>query len=289
VNRSQDKDALSNFGARRTTFSQEVHDISNGMKLKNKIQGDRDKVDKIKAVKRGEVVVEDEEPNSPEKERGSELCAAAKPLVPAEVEEVQLQRGDSKKSNVKKSKGEKTTKTANAGENHPSASGASDGKHFNKSKKSKQPSQQSSNDSSGGVNLTLQAIQQSKQQKKAPAKQKKEKVDHRTYNAQPNADVTDSQIKKSDSNGPSQHDKAKVDKKSQVKHKSDANSKPDPKNKKDKSSKEKPTNKVKAPSNASPSIPPNVPQTTNDLNYGAGRPIVVVHIAEKPSIAQVGA
>lgn len=288
MNHSQDKDALSNFGGRRTTFSQEVHDISNGMKLKNKIQGDREKVDKIKAVKRGEVVVEDEEPNSPEKERGSELCAAAKPFVPAEVEDVQLQR-DSKNCNVKKSKGKKTTKTANGGENHPSAPDASDGKHVNKSKKSKQPSQQSSNDSSGGVNLTLQAIQQSKQQKKAPTKQKKEKVDHRTYNAQPNADVTDSQIKKSDSNGPSQHDKAKVDKKSQVKHKSDANSKPDPKNKREISSKEKTTNKVKASSNASPSIPPNVPQTTNDLNYGAGRPIVVVHIAEKPSIAQVGA
>lgn len=34
-------------------------------------------------------------------------------------------------------------------------------------------------------------------------------------------------------------------------------------------------------------IPPNQPQTTNNLNYGAGRPITVVHIAEKPSIAQV--
>ncbi|KAL9182687.1 hypothetical protein ACHAXT_013339 [Thalassiosira profunda] len=34
-----------------------------------------------------------------------------------------------------------------------------------------------------------------------------------------------------------------------------------------------------------PAIPPNQPQTTNDLNYGAGSPITVVHIAEKPSIA----
>jgi len=33
-------------------------------------------------------------------------------------------------------------------------------------------------------------------------------------------------------------------------------------------------------------IPPNQPQTTNDLNYGAGIPITVVHIAEKPSIGQ---
>lgn len=33
-------------------------------------------------------------------------------------------------------------------------------------------------------------------------------------------------------------------------------------------------------------IPPNQPQTTNDLNYGASIPITVVHIAEKPSIGQ---
>jgi len=35
-----------------------------------------------------------------------------------------------------------------------------------------------------------------------------------------------------------------------------------------------------------PSIPPNQPQTTNDLRYASGRPITVLHIAEKPSIAQ---
>jgi hypothetical protein len=33
-------------------------------------------------------------------------------------------------------------------------------------------------------------------------------------------------------------------------------------------------------------IPPNQPQTTNDINYGAGTSITVVHIAEKPSIGQ---
>ena len=50
----------------------------------------------------------------------------------------------------------------------------------------------------------------------------------------------------------------------------------------------KPNNKSAAPSSASSpaSIPPNQPQTTNDLNYAAGRPITVVHIAEKPSIGQ---
>jgi hypothetical protein len=41
-----------------------------------------------------------------------------------------------------------------------------------------------------------------------------------------------------------------------------------------------------ASTNKQSTIPPNQPQTTNDLNYGAGRPIKVVHIAEKPSIGQ---
>ena len=33
-----------------------------------------------------------------------------------------------------------------------------------------------------------------------------------------------------------------------------------------------------------PSIPPNVPQQTSDINYGKGERIKVLHIAEKPSI-----
>jgi len=35
-----------------------------------------------------------------------------------------------------------------------------------------------------------------------------------------------------------------------------------------------------------PSIPPNQPQQTSDLDYGRGEAIVVLHVAEKPSIAQ---
>jgi len=44
--------------------------------------------------------------------------------------------------------------------------------------------------------------------------------------------------------------------------------------------------KVKKDTNnkTQPSIPPNQPQTTNSLSYGAGQSIKVVHIAEKPSI-----
>ena len=53
--------------------------------------------------------------------------------------------------------------------------------------------------------------------------------------------------------------------------------------KKTNSNKSKPTSSSKP---AAPSIPPNQPQTTNDINYKKGSPITVLHIAEKPSIAQ---
>jgi DNA topoisomerase-3 len=40
-----------------------------------------------------------------------------------------------------------------------------------------------------------------------------------------------------------------------------------------------------SPSTLSPSIPPSQPQQTSDINYGRGSKITVLHIAEKPSIA----
>ncbi len=55
----------------------------------------------------------------------------------------------------------------------------------------------------------------------------------------------------------------------------------------------KPKQNIKQPANKSksvdatplaPSIPPNVPQQTSDINYGKGERIKVLHIAEKPSI-----
>jgi hypothetical protein len=45
------------------------------------------------------------------------------------------------------------------------------------------------------------------------------------------------------------------------------------------------SNKIGKEEEAS-SLPPNQPQLTNDINYGKGKPIVVLHIGEKPSIAQ---
>lgn len=56
--------------------------------------------------------------------------------------------------------------------------------------------------------------------------------------------------------------------------------------KKKKQAKKEKGKNMSAESSASNNKPPNVPQTTNDLNYGAGSKIVVLHVAEKPSIAQ---
>uniref|UniRef100_A0A7S2LTZ7 DNA topoisomerase n=2 Tax=Leptocylindrus danicus TaxID=163516 RepID=A0A7S2LTZ7_9STRA len=56
--------------------------------------------------------------------------------------------------------------------------------------------------------------------------------------------------------------------------------------KKKQSKKEKGKNLTKEQSSASNIKPPNIPQTTNDLNYAAGSKITVLHVAEKPSIAQ---
>ena len=53
-----------------------------------------------------------------------------------------------------------------------------------------------------------------------------------------------------------------------------------------KSTKEKSTEDDAVDAPHKPSIPPSEPQTTNDLNYGRGQKITVLHIAEKPSIAQ---
>ncbi len=74
-----------------------------------------------------------------------------------------------------------------------------------------------------------------------------------------------------------------------VKEESITSNKQSSQNNQDKKTANKPNNKKKTAQSSSSSsaiIPPNQPQTTNDLNYGAGRPIVVVHIAEKPSIGQ---
>ena len=59
------------------------------------------------------------------------------------------------------------------------------------------------------------------------------------------------------------------------------------KDKKQQQSREKNDKSATTPKvNKQPAIPPSQPQTTNNLNYGSGRSITVVHIAEKPSIGQ---
>ena len=50
---------------------------------------------------------------------------------------------------------------------------------------------------------------------------------------------------------------------------------------------QKPEKSTSRPKNDySHDLPPNQPQTTNNLNYGSGSKIVILHVAEKPSIAE---
>jgi DNA topoisomerase-3 len=65
----------------------------------------------------------------------------------------------------------------------------------------------------------------------------------------------------------------------------ESNQKRKEKKSKSKSKKNIATENTRA-SSLTPAIPPNQPQTTNDLNYKKGEKIVVLHVAEKPSIAQ---
>jgi DNA topoisomerase-3 len=53
-----------------------------------------------------------------------------------------------------------------------------------------------------------------------------------------------------------------------------------------KSTEERKDRKANFTTPLAPSIPPNQPQQTNDINYAKGERITVLHIAEKPSIGQ---
>jgi len=58
-------------------------------------------------------------------------------------------------------------------------------------------------------------------------------------------------------------------------------------NKKGNNSNKKQDSKKSSPfAPLNPSVPPNQPQLTNDINYGRGEKLTVLHIGEKPSIAQ---
>ena len=299
-------------GKRRTTFSHEVHDISNGIKLNKKIQGGRERADKIKAVKRGEIVVEgsdDKRQKNDVDDNRVSLCAEAEPFVPGlaaeekkaedEPKQHQLPREQSKKHGAKKGgkgkkKNAKNDKDQSSYNEKQAPSKVAEVKadeiQNNKlsKKKGQRPIQNNSEPATGVSNLTLHAIQQSKQQQKKSSVIK-QKTD--------TSDRNGAQTGKSDLNDTPKIDKDKKKTLPKTSKIAEKNSKQNQKKNIDKSppTQEKSTNpnkKTKAasktPTNSlSPKIPPNQPQTTNDLNYGADRPIVVVHIAEKPSIAQV--
>ena len=46
------------------------------------------------------------------------------------------------------------------------------------------------------------------------------------------------------------------------------------------------SNKTTSQKSSKPSVPPNQPQQTSDINYGKGENITILHVGEKPSIAE---
>eukprot|EP00804_Cyclotella_cryptica_P011112 CCRYP_020500-RD/>CCRYP_020500-RD protein AED:0.15 eAED:0.15 QI:179/1/1/1/1/1/9/334/1141 len=306
---SKDKDT------KRTTFSDNVQDIHNAIKLNKKIQGDKEKVDKTEAIKRGgegEQLPKQHSHETHGNEDGKkDLRAGATPWMPpsgnveGSGEPQSTSDFNTKKQDGKRHDKAKKNKNPNQdnnnsrrgkkdGDQQPSSSSSPEDKHHHHSKevrdkhnkneknagktsKKLKDHQQQQQQQTGG-NLTLQAIQQTKQQsKRPPAKQKDNTVKEDPTSDKPNGD----RGKKAST---------KQNKSSEKSPKPTA--KPSLKMTDNSATQEKTTSTESAPaSKAPPSVltpatPPNQPQTTNDLSYAAGRPIVVVHIAEKPTIAQ---
>lgn len=290
---------------------------NNSAKLNKKIAGDRVKAEEKKnaARHRGEIIVAEREDVAVTMAE-YELRAGAKEFVPIGIgggshhknNSGRDQNGQSQKQQPqqpsmekKNSRGKKKKNAKNniTGENDPSSNNdkqlqkavntmtADDEQIIPKQSKKKNKGQQQqqfhSIEPAGSANLTLQAIQQSKQQQKKA--QKTEKTNEKDISRKQSDKSNGKQSEHRPDNAVN-NDKKKPNVQP---NKERNNAKSTKKKKSDKNSDEK---KMKAAAvngitNLSPAIPPNQPQTTNDLNYGAGRPVVVVHIAEKPSIAQV--
>lgn len=298
---------------RKTTFSDNLQDIHNANKLNNKIQGDRDHVDKKKAVKRGDRGEHRPKQHGREtqgNEHGKkELRAGAKPWVPpsgnikdngeprrtSDFKTKKLDGNKTDKSKKNKNSEQKSdiiSEVKKDGEPQaPSSSYQEATHHLNrkdtrtsyneknagqntKKLKNKQLQQHT------GVNLTLQAIQQKKQQsQRPPPKQYENMTEEGSTGEKP--------IGEEEKKAPSkQNNSAERHTNPATKH---SFKKSDNSATQENTASKASVSATHAPSSVlNPAIPPNQPQTTNDLNYAAGRPILVVHIAEKPSIAQVG-
>lgn len=124
-----------------------------------------------------------------------------------------------------------------------------------------------------GSATSKQQQQQQQQQKKNNNQQKEQK--------QQQKDTGSSNAKPKDGDGAKKANKANA-KPSQDKKKA----KPAQQQKNNQAKTTTPATKNSDATSFQPSIPPSTPQQTSDINYGRGETITVLHVAEKPSIAQ---
>lgn len=117
-----------------------------------------------------------------------------------------------------------------------------------------------------------------------PTEQDSSKIDENSNKGRPTASTNDSNVQGKKGKGGQKDNQTNVDANVKTKIQKGKN---DPSNK-SKSAATK--SKGKDPSSSStpliPSVPPSQPQQTSDINYGKGQSIKVLHVAEKPSIAQ---
>mmetsp|Transcript_23723 Transcript_23723/g.35898 ORF Transcript_23723/g.35898 Transcript_23723/m.35898 type:complete len:1111 (-) Transcript_23723:56-3388(-) len=140
----------------------------------------------------------------------------------------------------------------------------------------KSPEQNSSNESPNN-----QKNDTAKDKQTPKKKNEKDASKNHPPNNQKNDTAKDKQKpKKKNEKDNSKNEQKKVVEGKRNKPKNESSSKKSNNNKKQDGKKSSPFTPL------TPSAPPNQPQLTNDINYGRGEKITVLHIAEKPSIAQ---
>ena len=180
-------------------------------------------------------------------------------------------------------------------ENDPSNKNSNKNKR-GKIKKTKDIDNYDNNESEGRSKKATKSSQINEGKKKIERnkRNKKEKQDNKNSN-QPelqqrnNLEKCSNSYSKKQKNGKEARKGKQDDKQSDSHSKKETIRKETKKDKQDdKQSKSNKSNnkKVNSAFSSKPSIPPNQPQQTSDVNYGKGENITILHIGEKPSIAE---
>ena len=138
----------------------------------------------------------------------------------------------------------------------------------------------------GGKDSTLSSNDQQKKSKRAEQKSKSQKKDGTSNPDKKNSQKSKDRKKDKDvasQKKDNQKDKGLHENKQKT---SKSNRSGEMKHSKPKEKTSSSKSGERSPFTSSSEKAPNQPQTTNDLNYGKGSKIVVLHVAEKPSIAQ---